>query len=497
MLGNFNFDTFFANKLLTNCNIKVVANEWGELFGKEHIAGFTMSRENECALSFAPNDTVVIDIINWNTLSEDAKYWLSKPTSYDFQNFVWLMFFVNGESTTYGVCLAVEKIEINTKKWRAKLTLCSPFRTQTSLINYFGYNDFDTFPVSATVFEAYQNIAVNTGKGMIIPNYQDYYWDDHTFVDINRSDVDVMFNELNITSDIVESEDENDRSNIEFVGIKPKTADTLFTETKAPEWDFWHEHLELSFFFDFDGKQYVASSITVTITHAGSDVTNLFDIFKYNDHILVKNKSGASLSQVNYVLDIKGYEAELDEPTSQNYVKSYTWVTGSQSLADAQAKTREYYSHKKYIEFDCRLDPRIEPLDNIYVEDVGVIKVEKVSMRFNGAFNGHIKGRLIADTLTISKPVVNISSYNPNSYSFTITNNNPFPAQVRIYYSGTSPIIMDIGAKSTITCNNSTCPLLHSSFEAYDNRDLMDYVTCRFDSSYGISDGTVILEANY
>ena len=505
MLGNDNFDTFFSNSLISNCNILAYAQEGGLLFDREHIANFTMTRENECALSFVPNDTAVIELIKWDTLDEDVKNFLSKPTSYDFQNFVWLIFQVNGETTTYGICFAVEKIEVNTKKWRAKLTLCSPFRTKTMVIQNWGYDDFDTFPNQATNFEALQHEAVNLGKGLIIRNDQDYYWNDFGFVDdINRFIVDVYFNDKNVIEDIVESEDENDRSGITFVGIKPKTETTLYMETKAPEWDFWHEHLELSFSFNFEGKQYVASTITVTITHAGSDVTNLFDIVKYNDHILVKNKSGASLSQVNYVLEIKGYEAELDEPTTENYVKSLTWVTGSQGLADAQAKTREYYSHKKYIEFSCRLDPRIEPLDNIFIYGVGVIKVEKVTMRFNGAFKGNIKGRLLQD-MTLKAPVVSDVGWypqsSPNSFHFNITNNNPTDVLVHIVASdGSYEYEFPIPKYETLTVTQVNAPNLMGSFDEKAQQNLNDAVYCFFRVPVGEwerSDNSIILEEDW
>ena len=481
MLGNNNYNTYFLNKLIQNCNVLVYANEFGLLFDKENIVSLTMTRENQCALSFAPNDNVVIEVIDWNGLSAETRYWFQNPTSYEWQNFVWLFFEVNSDMTTYGICFAVEKVEVNTKKNRAKITLCSPFRTKTSLINNFGYDDtFDTFPVSATTFEANQHTAVNLGKGLIIPNYQDYYWFDYDLVDINRNTIDVYFDELNITGDIIESEDEYDRSEIVFCGIKPKTEDTLYTETKAPEWDFWHEHLQLYFTpFYFEGKQYVASNVKVQITHSGNDVTSQFDIHKYNDRISVNSKSGASLAEgVNYVLTIKGYEAELDEPSSQNYVKSYTWVTGSQGLADAQALTREYYSHKKYIEFDCRLDPRIEPLDNIYIANLGVVKVEKVTMKFNGAFNGKIKGRLIQDTKLIA-PVIS-DLWNSNvAFRFTVENKNPVAVNINVQYSGGEYTAL-LMANSSRTITQNDMPNLLDSFIAKDMSSLNDAVEACF-----------------
>ena len=86
MLGNNNFDTFLANNLISNCDVVVYENDSGGtiLLDKEHISSFTMNRENESAVSFAPNDTAIIEVVNWNTLSVNTKYWFSKPCLYSF-----------------------------------------------------------------------------------------------------------------------------------------------------------------------------------------------------------------------------------------------------------------------------------------------------------------------------------------------------------------------------------------------------------------------------
>lgn len=505
MLGNSNFNTYFSKNFIYDCNVIVSANEGGMLFDKEHIASMTMTRENECALSFAPNDTVVIDVIKWNTLSQEIRDYLTTPTSYAWQNFVWLFFEVNGDSTTYGIVFAVEKVEVNTKKWHAKLTLCSPFKTKTGLtwgwlLSPYG---FDTFPNGTTSFEALQHTAVNLGKGMVIPNYQDYYWNDYDFIDLDRSIVDLTLNTLNITSDIVESEDENDRSDIEFVGIKAQTPDTLYTQTKAPTTDYWG-NLVLNFdTFNFEGKSYVISAVRVNITHAGTDVTSQFNVGIYSNQVSVTSKSGASLSSVNYVLTIEGYEAELDEPQNENYAKSYVWVTGSQGLTDAQAKTRAYYSNKKYIDFDCRLDPRIEPLDNIFVSGVGTIKVEKVTMKFNGGFSGHIRGRLIDDADIIKprmtpNPLVMDEDYGYSGgntfFSFTIHNDNAFAVTLNLSYSqGIETRTIQANSSITLTQNNAS--RLSESFYAKWVSDLQESIVAYFTApNHDTSASIVVLE---
>ena len=506
MLGNNDFDTIFAKSLITDCNIFVVANEGGALLDKAHISSFTMTRENECAVSFAPNDTAVLEIINWNTLSADAKYIFSKPTSYGFQNFVWLFFVADNEQTNYGICFAVEKVEVNTKKWRAKITLCSPFRTKIrpvwgdfSLDTY----GFDAMPSDVTAFEELQHIAVNTGRGLIIPNYQDYYWNDYDFVDdINRGQVDVTFNKKNILGDIVESEDDNDRSEITFVGIANKTGEELFSETKQPT--LTSGVPTLNFTLSYGNKSFIITEAKVYITHSGSDVTNLFTISKYSTRISLYCRSSSLSTGVNYQCIIKGYEVELAKPTTDTYVKSYTWLEGSAGLLETQAKTREYYSHKKYIEFDCRLDPRIEPLDNIFIDNLGVIKIEKVTMTFNGAFKGRLKGRLIQD-MTLKAPVItDVGWYpqvDPNSFHFNVKNDNPVTAVVRIVASdGTYEYDFTIQPYTMITITQVNAPNLMSSFMEKADGNLGDDVYCFLyvpTHEWGQSDSSIILEADW
>lgn len=506
MLGNANFDTFFENSLISNCNILVVANKGGTLLDKAHISSFTMSRENECAVSFAPNDTAVLEIINWNTLSADAKNIFSQPTSYGFQNFVWLYFIVNGEQTTYGICFAVEKVEVNTKKWRAKITLCSPFKTKIRPV-WGGYPldiyGFDAMPNDVTAFEQLQHVAVNLGKGLIIPNYQDYYWNDYDFVDdINRGQVDVTYNKLNILGDIVESEDDNDRSEITFVGIANKEGDTLYDETRQPTLVGGVPHLDFTLIYQ--GKSFVIKEVHVYVTHSGTDVVNLFTITRGSNSIALSCTSSSLSASVNYECVIKGYEVELARPTTDTYVKSYTWLEGSAGLLSAQAKTREYYSHKKYIEFDCRLDPRIEPLDNIFVDNVGVIKIEKVTMQFNGAFKGKLKGRLIQG-MKLNAPVVSDVSWqpqtSPNNFSFKIKNNNPVTAVAHIVASGgTHEYEFLIQPYDTITITQDNAPnLMESFFEKADgslNDDVYCYLYMPVGGVWEQSDNSIILEAD-
>jgi len=503
MLGNNNFDTFFSQNLISNCNVLVYENDSGGtlLLDREHIANFTMSRENECAVSFAPNDTAVIEVINWNTLSADTKYWFSKATSYGFQNFVCIKFQVNGEQTTYAIYFAVEKVEVDTKKWNGKITLCSPFKTKTSPV-WGGYPldiyGFDAMPNDVTAFEQLQHIAVNLAKGLVIPNFQDYYWNDYYFVDINKKVIDVQFNTLNLLEDIVESEDSNDRSDIAFLGIANKEGEQLYSETKAPT--IIADVPQLDFTFIYQGKSYIITSAKVFITHSGSDVTNLFTITRGSNSISLSSRSSSLAVGVNYVCVIEGYEVELARPTTDYYVKSYVWLEGSAGLLDAQAKTREYYSHTKYVEIKCRLDPRIEPLDNVFVDGLGTIAIEKVDMTFNGGFRGSLKGRLVRG-MQLFDPVMTNLQYDDNSFSFNIKNDNVVDVVLQIYASDrTQHYTFNLMAGEDMTITQNNAPNLMQSFEEKAGGSLEDDVYCYFvndsQQQWEDSDNTIILEAD-
>ena len=481
MLGNSNIDKCYSNELITSCGFTLWAMDAtipdgnDRLLKTENISSFSMSRSNECALSLAPNDKMIINIIDWKSLNDDRKNYLTNPTTRTNNKWVFAEFIVDNNATSYVICFAIQKCEIDEENNTAKLTLCSPLQIMCKnsvsglVLRTYG---FDSFPTKVTDFELAQNTAVNTGKGLkIVSQYNSYSYSRYTLVDMNDNTAVVGFSRKNITSKIKKYKDENDRSNIEFVGLKVGNPVLLYTESETPEWDYQLGDWKVVFNnFKFFDKQYVVTSIEVWETVQGSpdtDVTSRFQTFN-SQGIAGASSIPSTHPTANrtYVLKVYGYEAELDTPTADNFVSSYVYLTGNAGLATAQTATRTYYSNLDYYEFDCRLDPRIEPLDNIYVDGVGVIKVEQLTMNYNGAFKGHIKGRKVGDLSPLSPVVSSGFTSTYYTFSFTLTNPNSVDVKAKIYNEATNTYIyIPISANSSVTVTHANYPSLLSAIQ--------------------------------
>ena len=121
MLGNNNFNTYFKSNLIADCDVLIYNNLTSNLvLNRDNIKSFTMSRENDCALAFAPCDKVVIEIIGWNDLSAEAKECLSTPTVSSDDNYVWVQFQVERDVTDYCIPFIVQQCDIDIKNNNAK-----------------------------------------------------------------------------------------------------------------------------------------------------------------------------------------------------------------------------------------------------------------------------------------------------------------------------------------------------------------------------------------
>ena len=177
-------------------------------------------------------------------------------------------------------------------------------------------------------------------------------------------------------------------------------------------------------------------------------------------------------------------------------------MNNSAQLQIAQANARAYYSHRNYYECECRIDPRIEPLDKVWVENVGFVMVEEVEVNFNGGFRGKLKGRIIGENKLLA-PVVSSLSWQPDldptQFYFRIANNNPFDVTVVIVGSF-GERTLSIEAFGSISVTEDDDSRLLDSFSAYARNILEDEVYCYFTDNEGVaiedSDNTIILEAN-
>lgn len=434
MLGGTNYYTYMGYDVIKNCDVRVFPNTTGSTYFlyKANIISFRMERTNNGIIDQAPNDNVVIEIANWTSISSTYRDIMLTKGAY-----LKIAFVVENTQTDYCIVECVKDCKVNKRKNTATLTLQSPFALMSGynfVAEVKGYiqdrssfpfveetfDNYDSFPlrVKTTFFESVQIASISKGQSARIKKvaYNAVYPPDHKttqpafnqkdyyeLVGLTGTTSDLSINVKSITSDISESIDENDRSNIYFFGLKTGTRDQLCNEYMEVGSNPNYPN-ELVLEFKFGENQYVITDFHVNITHAGTEYTDEFYYRISNNSFFAIAKNSSQWQGYSFYGSVYGYKAEeltQEEKEAildgQDYVYTFSpaLLNGGTKLATAQANARSYYGKRTYIEFDCRLDPRIEPMDVINVSGVGRIRVEKVTMQFNGAFKGHIKGRLV------------------------------------------------------------------------------------------------------
>ena len=178
---------------------------------------------------------------------------------------------------------------------------------------------------------------------------------------------------------------------------------------------------------------------------------------------------------------------------------SLCYLYGRTPLLNARNQTRSFYAHKSKVELSCRIDPRIEPLDNVAIPNVGVVKVEKVTLKYNGGFKGSIRGRLVRNMLEdIAKPTVTFDSFSALYWSGYCENKCPFPVTFIFDYNGTEIGRINVGAKENYHLSHVSSIFLQTYITMYNNNALEhDVNVVAHNSDYGAdSDDTVVLTAN-
>lgn len=431
MLGG-NINSYMSQSVIKNCNVKIypITASSSYFLDKTRIVSLRMERTNNGVLDVAPTDSLVFEIINWSTINQTYKNMMTTRGTY-----LKVGFTVENTDTQYKIVECVKDCTVDRRQNKATLTLCSPFEFMTG--NNFveevmwdvwdltnnreitGQN-FHSFPLRSetTFFEGVQYHAISKGKGAVIKNvtYSQTYPPAHTpqtFPPYNQADyfelksltsttTDLTLDEINITSEIKESLDDNDRSEIVVYGLKEGTEEWLMSSEAVV---YTSDPYQFTFnIAEKVGKPIVVTHLYVWGHNGQPQVMDKFYFRVSNNSVFfyLKNPNDPPPEKgTYYVFNVYGYIAEpvdktvaLDDNTKP-YISIPTFLHDSEYIGAIQSTLRSFYSHKTYIDFDCRFDPRIEPMDVIYISGVGKIKVEKVSMAFNGAFSGHVRGRLI------------------------------------------------------------------------------------------------------
>lgn len=509
-----NFHNQFSNTIVKDCDIHIysyviVNTVLTEILDGSDISSFSISRKNSGICEKMPTDTCTFDVLKWSQVLPSTRTFLTKP-----KNYVVIQYTVGGYNTETGNILQIEKCLVDEQFDKATITLRDVYSLNTSMTlealgTYVNFKDLIPPPniavwaqQSKTLAELIQNYSIGLGKGVRLAplDFQNYIQVPQHSEYVNLTDVtaDISFDYRNIKRYM--KYDVEDRSTITAYGLTPTGSETNLKSITVTVHGT-SDRVSGTWLLVGTGNVVVTSfSVTRVWNGSTTDVTSQFNMIYYGFAYQVEQKNtSAFLGYGTYTIIFTGYSgATFNEPTNNDYsIKCYTQLSGSQGLATVQTNARDFYSKTTCFEFDCRIDPCIEPLDKLLIEDMGVFLVEEVNINFNGGYNGKIKARYLGEEATYLDPVTTVTGWIPESFSFEIRNNNAFRVEVLIYYSlGFLSFFID--PHSTLYCNNQNCPQLESSFQAYENRDLMDSITCRFDASgYGYSNSVMIVEANW
>lgn len=230
-----------------------------------------------------------------------------------------------------------------------------------------------------------------------------------------------------------------------------------------------------------------ATNITIK-TSGGTPITPS-SISYYNDMVWARFSSSANTT---YILTANGTKVNQETTQDANATTIQSVMVLDSEHADRiRQNASDYYNYKTIVDFECRIDPRVEPLDALYIENLAnYIYVEEVVIQFNGGFKGNIKGRYKNDFSALA-PYITSLSYTIGNFSFRINNPNPFPVNCYIEYgNGTIIDKGTINPNTYIIVNKSNTPDLANAFVDKFNGNLANDIICYFDES----DSTIIVE---
>lgn len=505
-----NFDNEFENGLITNCGISFYGYtprtvDFLFLFDQAKIKNFSMTRKNSGVCEVMPTDTCVFDIVNWFSLSQAVRNFLLVK-----HNYVCMSFMVGGISTTNYLVLQIDNCFVDEQENTAKVRLADIYSidiTNDSFNPLINQEDamapigLVMVPKKNTIAEKIQTYSIGLGKGVRLPpirmNMSSGYIVSE-YKDLSSIyQTPVMFYKKNFKK--YSKYMAEDRKNIIAYGSTPNgsykqlhivTMSASSTSTRIS--GAW-------LFIGIDLPAITSFKVTRTYSSQTTDVTSDFQMAVSYGATMITQKEDVFLGYGSYTIYWYGYDsAVFNEPdTNDVHIKCLTQLVGTSGLSNVQDSARAYYSFDKYLDIDCiRINPRIEPLDNVIIDNVGLIVVEEIDIDFNGGFSGKIKGRLIFDNQPIPPKVSNIS-YNLDTFSFTITNYNPFSVSLYIEYSS-GTLVGNIPASSSKVFTQTDFPQLSDSFVEKADGNLGSDVSCYFvEQDWEDSDSAIILEADY
>lgn len=427
----------YRGNFITESNMRIYKLDDNDnltmLIDKEHITNYTYQSHNAWINKNYPTEEHTIEIRNWNSLPNDTKTFLSTKG-----NILFFKYFVKKDNNSYGyysdnprfaVIYDVKrdvKTGTRTIYCRSILSLLTSkasyvlnqrpsallptmankqeyanagiYYNPTSTINAIT-KTLDRIPANITDGELLQNIALATGHYLttkvngtnnkprfaLVKTTTSTYWN---------------FPMINIKENSYREYKANESKTIEILGsIKEPTpinvGSVSYTTTSTIE--------PTLFLTNYYTTDCVVNSLTAQ-TSSGVSVAITISS-QSNDQVVGKiNNPSANLTyeMTTYANKLTTERSQTSGTTTISCMLLGGNITKDNYLS---AKATKYYGYDTIVEFDCRIDPNFECGDvmgletllkfidtETYLIDSKVI-IEELTITFNGAFNGHIKGR--------------------------------------------------------------------------------------------------------
>lgn len=490
------WDTYYAQNFLTDCDLSVLDNNDVEILNKQTIKSYSYSGKNSYVCETYPNEEATIVVLDWNNLSSATKTYLTTKN-----NIVKIVYIVGGDGASPKT-MCIDSWELDNKDFSMSIKLKSLLMTLTNKCSVlFGYatyvlNDIATnislaintsnitdfnikfIPSKITYGEVLQNIAITTCCGF-------KYDDVNNRIDLVASPNSYLtYNKKNVYGNIKIRLIEEEKDAI--VCGAYKRVGTNVARTFIGEHTTYNNRTTMFNLYDNCIDFYMRQTYP-----ASPSISHLTTT--YNDKIVFNPTS------VNAVFNVEAYYVDLEyyQDNDKKTIYSYLLYDNDAQKGLVQQYVDSIYAMDKTIEFECRIDPSIETLDAIRVDNKMVI-VESIDINFNGGYRGKIRGRYQQKPLPlISKNL----SYATNSYHIELYNPNPFPITALVYVGSTSvaPLGWTTNAHSTIIIDGNGgfgFTTLYNAFNDKVNGTLTSDITATAKASLmpPVSDATLILE---
>ena len=423
------WNSLFNNPFLENCNINFYDDDDVFILDKTYIQKFSWKGESSFVCNRLPIDEATLIIRGWNKLPSTTQEYLKTKGNYVSIGYViggyesgWkIMYITDFNYDTTNLLMTIKfKGKLQTMSDEASVSMSAPIPYATDIcrqldtyFNYEGTKDYlATFmPNQITKAQAFQQLALTMCGGLRNKA-------ESTNVEIiSYPNATLPFHKRNIYNRIKFYSSEIS-SDVEVLGSYVITGAgvgrTYLGEVQTKTSGLAN--------FTFQGN---FVNFTSTQTSPASPQYSSI-IYIYNNKLMFGSTSRATTRDVNADM------LRLETSQQQNYttISSYCLYNLDTQKVEVQKYASNYFSNNIVAEFECRIDPCLEPLDCIRTNNKYYL-IESVSFDFNGGFRGKIKAR--EQVRTMPALIKNLEMSNGGqTFSFDVYNPNGFMARLAI-----------------------------------------------------------------